>query len=361
MSVEAEVATQLVGETFKIMLDGSVAVIKVAGKGAAHGAALLAAALSEKRKSRGKVMLTEMLKEKGGLTLFSLKKDDLAEFAKAAKKYGIKYCVVKDKKSDGNTIDLFCRALDAPVVNRIIEKHNLNAVHEDVQLGNSEARMENDSLSGRDYQEREYEYGDITISRELNSLVIEETETQIKTRVPSTYGKDIRFLYLDKSNLEEVHQGKSYLTHLDPEETYELWGKENQLVETIKGEDLIKYYDRHDKEQEKEVIKPKSEPKLKTEEELRPSVREKLNKASKDADEINEREQETLKTEGKLPENPKDIPPAEKEKRQKKKVNAFNNFHQRENNFDELEKKLLAKNGLIADAPAAEKLPEKVR
>lgn len=359
MSVEAEVATQLVGETFKIMLDGSVAVIKVAGKGAAHGAALLAAALSEKRKSRGKVMLTEMLKEKGGLTLFSLKKDDLAEFAKAAKKYGIKYCVVKDKKSDGNTIDLFCRALDAPVVNRIIEKHKLNAVHEDVQLGNSEARMENDSLSGRDYQEREYEYGDITISRELNSLVIEETETQIKTRVPSTYGKDIRFLYLDKSNLEEVHQGKSYLTHLDPEETYELFDDNNKVVESIKGEDLLKYYDRKDKEQDKET--PKAAPKLKTEEEMRPSVREKLNNATKTADEINEKEQETLKSEGKLPEKPKDIPPAEKEKRYQKKVNAFNNFQQREYNFDNMEKQLLAKNGLIEVPPVAEKLPEKVR
>ena len=361
MSVEAEVATQIVGETFKIMLDGSVAVIKVAGKGAVHGAALLSAALSEKRKSRGKVRLTEMLKEKGGMTLFTLKADELAAFAKSAKKYGIKYCVVKDKKSDGNTLDLFCRALDAPVINRIIEKNNLSAVHQDVQVKNSYARTENDLQSGKDYPEQEYEYGDITISRELNSLVLEENETAIKTRVPKTYGKNIKFLWIDKANLTEVHGGKSYLTHIDPEETYELYGKENQLVEKIKGEDLIKYYDRHDRNKEKEVIMPKAEPKLKTEEEMRPSVREKLNNASKSADEINEQEKETLKTTGKLPERPQDIPPAEKEKRYQKKVNAFNNFHQREYG-DDLERKLLAKSGLTAETPVkAPELTEKAR
>ena len=355
MSVEAEVATQIVGETFKIMLDGSVAVIKVAGKGAVHGAALLSAALSEKRKSRGKVRLTEMLKEKGGMTLFTLKTDELAAFAKSAKKYGIKYCVVKDKKSNGNTLDLFCRAMDAPVINRIIEKNNLSAVHQDVQVGNSKARTENDSLSGRDYPEPAYEYGDITITKELNSLVIEENETAIKTRVPRTFGKNIKFLWIDKANLTEVHGGKSYRTHIDPDETYELFGEEDQLVKTIKGVDLIKYYDRHDKKQEKEVIMPKPEPKLKTEEEMRPSVREKLNKASNAADEINEQEKENLKAEGKLPERPKDIPPAEKEKRYQKKVNAFNNFHQREYGSD-LERQLLAKSGLIAETPV--KAPE---
>lgn len=366
MSTEAEIATQLVsdvakiaGETVKIAMGGSIAVIKVAGKGAAHGAALLAAVISGKKKSRGKVRLQAMLKEQGGITLFTLQKDDLANFAKTAKQYGIKYCIVKDKNSSGNTVDMFVRSMDAPVINRIIEKYSLNAVHMDVQLGNSDSLTENASLSGRGLQEEEYEYGDITISRELNSLVIEETEEgQIKTRVPGTWGDKIRYLWLDKDNVREVHNGKSYFTHIEPEETYDLYNDNGQLAETITGENLLKYYDRKDKGHEPDEKEyPVQHQDIRSEAELRPSVRKKLDNAVMESDEINVAEQDILKSNSL---QNKHINPEEVKKQNGvKKVNAFNNFSQRAYNFNEMEKSLLAASE--SEKVKGGKLPEMTR
>lgn len=352
MSTEAEIASQLVGTTIKVALDGSIAVIKVAGEGAVRGAALLAAVLSGKKKSRGKVRLQEMIKEKSGMTLFTLKASEVSEFAKAAKRYGVKYCIIKDKGTDVTTIDMFVRTTDAAVVSRIVEKYKLNAVQTDVKVGNSEALTENASLSGKDLPAEEYEYGDITISRELNSLVIEENETQIKTRVPKTWGDNIRFLYLNKADLQEVHNGKSYLTHLEPEENYEIFDKDG-TPETITGENLLMYYDRKGDRT--------AEPQIKTAEEMRPSVRKKMENASKSAGEINAAEKDMLKPEGKtIYQEDGKINPEQQKARAGKKVNAFNNFSQRQYNGDELEKKLLAKAGLMSEKPA-DKLPEMMK
>lgn len=360
MNAEAEIAAQIVDETVKIAINGSVAVIKVAGEGAVHGAALLAAVLSGKKKSKGKVRLQEMLREKGGITLFSLSSDDQEQFVKNAKRYGVKYCIVRDKDTPGGTVDVFVRSTDAAVVNRIVEKYGLNAVHQDVRTGNSETLM-NGSPSGKNSQEEEYEYGDITISRDLNSLVIEETgEGQIKTRVPGTWGEAIRFLWLDKDNVREVHGGKSYFTHIDPEETYELYDKSGKLAETITGENLLKYYDRKDKNRDMSVEKekPAQHQAVMTEEELRPSVRKKLGDAVKESDEINVSEQEILRPAAKTHRDHIN-PEKEKQQRAAKKVNAFNNFSQRKYNFDEMEKHLLAKTDSTSEKGG--KLPEMTR
>ena len=50
---EADMAMELATGSIKIMLDGSIAVLKIAGKASAHAAALLAAALSGNRKTKG--------------------------------------------------------------------------------------------------------------------------------------------------------------------------------------------------------------------------------------------------------------------------------------------------------------------
>lgn len=82
---EADMAMELATGSIKIMLDGSIAVLKIAGKASAHAAALLAAALSGNRKTKGKIRLTQMLKEKGGITLFSVKKMNLKHLQRPQK------------------------------------------------------------------------------------------------------------------------------------------------------------------------------------------------------------------------------------------------------------------------------------
>ncbi len=251
MDVGADAAGQVIslaGQVFKIGMEGMVVVVKIAGKGAVHAAALLAAALSGKKKTRGKVMLKNMLRDSKGITLFTIREQDLKKFAKEAKAYNVRYCIVKDKKQDrdGNT-DMFIRAEDAAVVNRIIERFGLTAVKQDVSI---EGTPEAENSYGEPVKDEDYVYGDVTISREINSLVEEETETQIKTRVPGTYGKNVRYVYFDKDGLEEVHGGRSYKVHIDPEGSYELYGADGTAAENVKGEELLRHYDRHDHDSE---------------------------------------------------------------------------------------------------------------
>ncbi len=246
MDVGADAAGQVIslaGQIFKIGMEGMVVVVRIAGKGAVHAAALLAAALSGKKKTKGKVLLRNMLKDSKGITLFTIKQEDLAKFSKEAKAYNVRFCIVKDKYLNDGNIDMFIRAEDAAVVNRIIERYGLTAVRQDVSVENAEGQEEA-------YGGETYVYGDVTISRELNSLVEDETETQIKTRVPGTYGKNVRYVYFDKAGLEEVHGGKSYKVHIEPEGSYELYDEGGSVAETVSGEELLKHYDRKDNEVE---------------------------------------------------------------------------------------------------------------
>ncbi len=249
MDVGADAAGQVIslaGQVFKIGMEGMVVVVKIAGKGAVHAAALLAAALSGKKKTRGKVMLKNMLRDSKGITLFTIREQDLKKFAKEAKAYNVRYCIVKDKKQDrdGNT-DMFIRAEDAAVVNRIIERFGLTAVKQDVSI---EGTPEAENSYGEPVKDEDYVYGDVTISREINSLVEEETETQIKTRVPGTYGKDVRYVYFDKDGLEEVHGGRSYKVHIEPERIYQLYDRSGAAAGSVYGEELLTHYDRKDRD-----------------------------------------------------------------------------------------------------------------
>lgn len=76
------------------------------------------------------------------------------------------------------------------------------------------------------------------------AMIWEETDTAIKTRVPGTYGDNVRFLWIDKKDIQNAYNGKSYLTTLDRMKDYQLYGKDGAPAETIKGDTLYrKHYD----------------------------------------------------------------------------------------------------------------------
>ena len=53
---------------------------------------------------------------------------------------------------------------------------------------------------------------DVTISKKL---IAEENDHAVKTRVPGTWGKDVRYVWLHKDNVMDIHNGKTMLTFLD--------------------------------------------------------------------------------------------------------------------------------------------------
>lgn len=118
MSQGSDAAEQMVKETMII----SEAAAKLAGLGAKNLAVLLALYLREGHQFKGETNLKKLLKEGKEIRVFCLDKDNLAEFKKHAKDYGIVYSALKQKNDDSRIVDVLVKAEDTPRVNRILEK-----------------------------------------------------------------------------------------------------------------------------------------------------------------------------------------------------------------------------------------------
>ena len=85
------------------------------------------------------------------------------------------------------------------------------------------------------------DFSDITIARKM---VEEENDHAIKTRIPGTWGKDARFFWLEKSDVMEIHGGKTLLTYLDRKKDYQLYSADGRVAGKMAGEVLYKnHYD----------------------------------------------------------------------------------------------------------------------
>ena len=120
MSQGSDAAEQMVKETMII----SETAAKLASLGAKNLAVLLTLYLREEHQLKGETNLKKLLKEGKEIRVFCLDKDNLAEFKKHAKDYGIVYSALKQKNDESNIIDVLVKAEDTPRVNRILEKMN---------------------------------------------------------------------------------------------------------------------------------------------------------------------------------------------------------------------------------------------
>ena len=126
MNTGGEAAEQVV----RMSLQGVEVAAKISGAGAKNIAVLLYSILKEQNKTKGKARLTNMLKSGKELKVFTVKNEDLRTFTKEAKKYGVLYCVLADRKNKNPNaeVDIMARAEDASKINRIVEKFNLASI-----------------------------------------------------------------------------------------------------------------------------------------------------------------------------------------------------------------------------------------
>ena len=77
--------------------------------------------------TKGKTTLNKMLKSGSPLQIFSIKASELEKFGKEAKKYGILYTALIDKKAPDNDgiVDIMVRSEDAAKINRVVERFKL--------------------------------------------------------------------------------------------------------------------------------------------------------------------------------------------------------------------------------------------
>ena len=126
MNTSGDAAEQIV----RLSLEGFEVAARLSGAAAKNIAILLVSVLKEEQKTKGKARLTNMIKSGKELKVFSLQSKDLKKFTQEAKRYGVLYCVLKDKESKDPTatIDVISRAEDASKIQRIVERFELGKV-----------------------------------------------------------------------------------------------------------------------------------------------------------------------------------------------------------------------------------------
>ena len=126
MNTGGDAAEQIV----RMSLEGFEVAAKITGAGAKNIAVLLYTILKEEKKTKGKARLTNMLRSGKELKVFTVKRGDLQKFTQEAKRYGVLYCVLADRKNkDPNAeVDVIARAEDASKISRIVERFDLASV-----------------------------------------------------------------------------------------------------------------------------------------------------------------------------------------------------------------------------------------
>ena len=126
MSQQGEAAEQIVNMATNVTLKGVEFATNLVGKGALSLATFLIAALKDQKRTKGKARMRAF---NGKPTkVFVIKARDMKTFAEEAKKYGVLYAAVINKKQPDGLVDVVVNANDAAKVNRIAERFALSTV-----------------------------------------------------------------------------------------------------------------------------------------------------------------------------------------------------------------------------------------
>ena len=138
-------------QVVRLSLEGFEVAARLSGAAAKDVALLLASVLKEQTKTRGKARLTSMLRSGKELKVFSLPQKDLQKFTKQAKRYGVLYCVLREKNQNGSApVDIIARADDASKIQRIVERYKFVTTDKAAVLGEAQSR-----IAERDEQEKD--------------------------------------------------------------------------------------------------------------------------------------------------------------------------------------------------------------
>lgn len=178
-------------ELIKICIDGVDRILRISGVGAKNIAMMLIAMSKEKTQTKGKTRLSNMLKTGKPLSIFTIKAEDLKKFSQEAKKYGVLYCALADKKNskiDG-MVDIMVRDEDAAKLDRIAKRFNF----EDVATVNEE----NEKEKGEKVQENLEENSKSEMEQFIDDIMPKSKEEQ--QEIPSNNSKET-----EEKNLSEI-------------------------------------------------------------------------------------------------------------------------------------------------------------
>lgn len=196
MNNSGDAAEQIV----RLSLEGFEVAAKVTGEAAKNIAILLISALKQEQKTKGKARLTTMIKSGQELKVFAIQKKDLKEFTKHAKKYGVLYTVLRDKKDKGGNglVDIIARATDASKIQRIMDRFDLTAVDTKTIIKESEKAVNNRTKQEKDKDSNSVDNSDATQPEKddfFDDIFADEAETKeaVEKEKPEKSRADVAF------------------------------------------------------------------------------------------------------------------------------------------------------------------------
>ena len=123
MSEYSESAEQVV----KFSFEGVDYVLRITGSVSKELISALYTIMNNKQQTKGKTTLTNMMKSGRPVQIFQVQKEHLKDFAREAKKYGVVYVVVNDKRNLNGNVDIIVREEDKAKIDRIISKFEHDA------------------------------------------------------------------------------------------------------------------------------------------------------------------------------------------------------------------------------------------
>ena len=161
-------------QVVRLSLEGFEVAAKLSGSAAKNIALLLVSVLKQEHKTKGKARLTNMIKSGKELKVFSLPQKDLKKFTEQAKRYGVLYCVLRDKNTKGENVpvDIIARAEDASKIQRIVERFELGKVDKATIVGEAEKAVKNREATKSDKAKESTEKEKPTKSK--NEIIMEE-------------------------------------------------------------------------------------------------------------------------------------------------------------------------------------------
>jgi hypothetical protein len=182
MNPSGEVADQIV----RMSLNGVEVAAKITGAGAEKLAKLLYAVFKDQKRIKGKIRLESMLRSGKELKVFAVKQEDLQKFTTEAKRYGVLYCVLRDKSGNDGINDIMVRAEDASKISRIFDRFKLATVDtasikNDIEKGKT-AKAAGKQPTERDIPEKSKE--DQLLDKLLASPAQNQNPTTAQTTKP---------------------------------------------------------------------------------------------------------------------------------------------------------------------------------
>ena len=100
-------------QVVRLSLEGFEVAARLSGSAAKNIALLLVSVLKQEQKTKGKARLTNMIKSGKELKVFSIPQKDLKKFTEQAKRYGVLYCVLRDKNTKGENapVDIIAKKI----------------------------------------------------------------------------------------------------------------------------------------------------------------------------------------------------------------------------------------------------------